>query len=127
MRQIFQNLISNSLKFTRNDVQPHIEISAQIVESLSFTAPENEKGNYCRITLKDNGIGFNEQYAEKIFVIFQRLHSREKYDGTGIGLAITKKIVEKHHGIITAEGQENKGSTFVIVLPIKQHAVQESA
>lgn len=120
MRQVFQNLISNALKFSKKDERPIVKIDAELVEDCSFTSKKNSEGEYCRITIKDNGIGFDNQYADKIFTIFQRLHPREKYDGTGIGLAITKKIIEKHNGIIMATSKENEGAKFTIVLPLKQ-------
>jgi len=120
IRQVFQNIISNALKFTRKDEKPRIKITCELVDRCAIDAKKNENGDFCRITIKDNGIGFDNQYAEKIFTIFQRLHSREQYDGTGIGLAITKKIMERHKGIITESRKENEGSKFVIVLPLKQ-------
>ena len=120
MRQVFQNIISNSLKFSRDDRQPHIRISCTKVSELSFTNAYNKKGKFCRITIKDNGIGFDNEYAEKIFTIFQRLHSRHEYEGTGIGLAIARKIIAKHKGIITAYSKEGEGASFVIVLPLEQ-------
>ena len=120
IRQVFQNIISNALKFTRKDEKPRIKITCEIVGTCAIDAKRDEHGEFCRITIKDNGIGFDNQYAEKIFTIFQRLHSREQYDGTGIGLAITKKIIERHKGVIAASGKENEGSKFVIVLPLKQ-------
>jgi two-component system CheB/CheR fusion protein len=128
LRQVLQNVISNSLKFTRADVAPHIAIQAAFLDSLSFHAKPVPQGDYLRLTITDNGIGFDEQYAAKIFTIFQRLHSREKYEGTGIGLAITKKIVDRHNGIVTAKSKEGQGSSFVIILPLKQEAgLQEQA
>ncbi len=120
MRQIFQNMITNALKFTRIDTIPEVSIKANRVASLNFDAPESSDGSFYRISIKDNGIGFDSQYVNKIFTIFQRLHSRERYEGTGIGLAITKKIIEKHHGIITANSKEGEGAEFIIVLPEKQ-------
>jgi two-component system CheB/CheR fusion protein len=120
IRQVFQNIISNALKFSRKDERPHIKISCEFLTHCSLDAPAQEKGHYCRIRIQDNGIGFDNHYAEKIFTIFQRLHSREKYEGTGIGLAITRKIVEKHNGLICAASRENEGSVFTIVLPLKQ-------
>ena len=120
MRQVFQNIISNSLKFSRDDRQPHIRISCTRVSELSFTNAYDKKGKFCRITIKDNGIGFDNEYAEKIFTIFQRLHSRHEYEGTGIGLAIARKIIAKHKGIITAYSKEGEGASFVIVLPLEQ-------
>ncbi len=109
IRQLFQNLLSNSLKFSKKDVSPVVDISASLYK---------EKGrDYVKIIFKDNGIGFEESYAEKIFVIFQRLHPKQMYEGTGIGLAIVKKIVSLHGGEIVAKGIENQGATFEITLP----------
>ncbi len=120
MRQVFQNIISNALKFVKKEERPVVKIKCDLVENCSINSPVNNKGNFCRIEICDNGIGFDDQYADKIFTIFQRLHSREKYDGTGIGLAITKKIIERHHGLITARGGENSGACFIMVLPLNQ-------
>jgi two-component system CheB/CheR fusion protein len=120
IRQVFQNIINNSLKFTHPDKTPHITVSAETVNAKSFDALPMKNGNHVRIEIKDNGIGFDEQYASKIFTIFQRLHSREKYEGTGIGLAITKKIIDRHNGLIRAKSSENSGTTFIIVLPLQQ-------
>ena len=120
IRQVFQNIISNALKFTKKDERPRIKITCELVDRCAIDAKKNNQGEFCRITIKDNGIGFDNQYAEKIFTIFQRLHSREQYDGTGIGLAITKKIIERHKGVIAGSGKENEGSKFIIVLPLKQ-------
>ncbi len=117
-RQLMYNLISNSLKFSNPNHPPLIQIRSEIVTG---TKLNNEKllpqNKYCHITVSDNGIGFEEQYKEKIFEVFQRLHSKNEYDGTGIGLSIVKKIVENHHGIITATGELNKGATFDIYIP----------
>lgn len=112
IRQVFQNLISNALKFSRKDIQPVITISAT-----AFT--ETDAKTYYRIEIKDNGIGFDEQYLDKIFTLFQRLNAKEDYEGTGIGLAIVKKIIEKHNGTITARSIENEGATFILTLPAK--------
>ncbi|HEU4469699.1 MAG TPA: PAS domain-containing protein, partial [Flavisolibacter sp.] len=120
MRQVFQNIISNALKFAKKDEKPRIKIHCELVDSCAIDANRSSNGEYCRIVIKDNGIGFDNQYADKIFTIFQRLHSREKYDGTGIGLAITKKIIEKHNGVISAASKENEGAKFTIVIPLKQ-------
>ncbi len=122
MRQVFQNIISNALKFSKKDENPQIRITAELVEKCAIDARKSADGEYCRITIKDNGIGFDNSYSEKIFTIFQRLHPREKYDGTGIGLAITRKIIEKHGGIIHATGKENEGAKFTMVIPLKQNA-----
>jgi len=120
MRQLLQNIISNSLKFSREHVPPRIQISAWLVADRDIHAPAAEDGRYCRIEVTDNGIGFNEKYLDRIFTIFQQLNQREAFEGTGIGLAIAKRIVEKHKGIITARSNEKSGSTFVILLPVRQ-------
>ena len=117
-RQVFQNLISNALKFVKDEVKPEITITADRIDTSDFEAPSSNFGNYHRITIKDNGIGFEEQYKEKIFTIFQRLHNKETYEGTGIGLAITKKIIEKHNGVIVSQSKPGEGATFIIILPI---------
>ncbi|MGN6510057.1 MAG: hybrid sensor histidine kinase/response regulator [Chitinophaga sp.] len=118
MRQVFQNILSNAVKFSREGVTPQIRIHAERVSRLSADAPAQKEGPYCRITVTDNGIGFDEVYLDKIFVIFQRLHGRNEYEGTGIGLAIVKKIIDTHGGLITAASEEGKGSTFILVLPV---------
>lgn len=124
IRQVFQNLVSNALKFSRKDVAPEVHINVQRVAARSFDAPEDEKGAYCRIEVSDNGIGFHERFLDKIFTLFQRLHTQEQFEGTGIGLAITRKIIEKHNGIITARSKEGVGTTFVIVLPLHQTTIR---
>ncbi|RAW00018.1 hybrid sensor histidine kinase/response regulator [Pseudochryseolinea flava] len=121
MRQVFQNLLANSFKFSKLGQQCEVDIEAKIVESKSFDAPASALGEYCRIVIRDNGIGFSDEYNHKIFEIFQRLNTRESYAGTGIGLAIVKKVVDRHEGIIAAEGKEGSGATFTIVLPLKHH------
>ncbi|MFN2457129.1 MAG: PAS domain-containing protein [Chitinophagaceae bacterium] len=117
-RQLFQNIISNSLKFSREDVQLVITIKHSIIngdEVLLYRSGGNNQ--YHKLEFIDNGIGFEDEFAGRIFTIFQRLHSRSEYEGTGIGLAICKKIVEHHGGIITARGIPDKGATFTIILP----------
>ncbi len=128
MRQLFQNIISNALKFHRPDVPPVVEINAEILpgRSLPGLSPLRAASSFCRIYIRDNGIGFKEQYAERIFVVFQRLHGRKEYQGTGIGLAVCKKIVDNHHGFITAISKEDEGSTFVITIPVKQNNESKS-
>jgi signal transduction histidine kinase/DNA-binding response OmpR family regulator len=123
MRQVFQNLISNALKFSRESVKPVIRIEAERVEGKAADSDGAADGEFCRITVMDNGIGFNARYVDKIFTIFQRLNPQEAYEGTGIGLAIARKIIEKHSGSITAEGKENEGAKFIIILPIHQAAI----
>lgn len=108
IRQLFVNLIDNALKFRRPDVPPRIEIRAQASEES------------CRITVKDNGIGFSPKYTDRIFRVFQRLHSRDEYSGTGIGLAICTKLTERHNGSIEATSEPGAGSTFSVLLPLQQ-------
>lgn len=117
MRQLFQNLLSNSLKFRRADVAPVIHIQCQPLDDLSPGENLNAGSRGWRIILSDNGIGFEAHYAERIFELFQRLHGRSEYEGTGIGLSICRKIVERHGGRITARSQPGVGSEFVIDLP----------
>jgi signal transduction histidine kinase/FixJ family two-component response regulator len=119
IRQLFQNIISNALKFSKKDMPPVIHVRSFFVNDLSFDAPGKTKGKFCRIEIEDNGIGFDEKYLEKIFTLFQRLYTREEYEGTGIGLAIAKKIVEKHDGLITAKSQPGSGTEFIIILPVR--------
>lgn len=118
LRQVFQNLIGNSLKFAKKDVLPVIDITSELIEERSFDSRVSESGQFCRISIKDNGIGFDDQYLNKIFMIFQSLSDRKVYEGTGIGLAIAKKIIEKHNGLITAISKEGEGANFIIVLPL---------
>jgi two-component system CheB/CheR fusion protein len=120
IQQVFQNLIGNSLKFTSPEVPPVIRISAQCIEEKSADAWEAKDGKWCRLSIVDNGIGFDEQFKSKIFDLFQRLNSKDTYEGTGIGLAIIKKIVEKHQGLITAESKAGEGASFHIILPVEQ-------
>jgi len=123
IRQVFQNLISNGLKFSKKDIAPLIIISSDYVDEKAISAPPLNDGKYCRIHFEDNGIGFEEEYIDKIFVIFQRLHTRETYEGTGIGLAITKKIIDKHNGVIGARSKVEKGSVFTLILPVKNNSL----
>lgn len=114
-RQLLYNIFSNALKFSREGVKPVISIKCSIVDKeTSFGITEKQ----CHIRIADNGIGFDQQYGKKIFELFRSLHSREEYHGTGIGLAIVKKIVENHNGTITASGKLEEGATFDIYLPV---------
>jgi light-regulated signal transduction histidine kinase (bacteriophytochrome) len=118
MRQLLQNLLSNALKFRREALQPEVHITARL-----YTADRSihrGAGRLCEVTVADNGIGFKPDYAERIFGIFQRLHGRGEYPGTGIGLATCRKILERHGGAITASGQAGEGATFVFTLPVRQ-------
>ncbi|MVM31764.1 response regulator [Spirosoma sp. HMF4905] len=120
MRQIFQNLISNALKFAKENVPPVIRISAELIDTKDIDGIPSEEGAYCRIVVQDNGIGFDEKFLDRIFVIFQRLHNRATYEGTGIGLAIAKKNVDKHQGLIWAQSRVDEGTRFILVLPVQQ-------
>ncbi|MBF4518783.1 response regulator [Flavobacterium sp. ANB] len=121
-RQLIYNLISNSLKFTIPETELLITIQSTIIKYNKFKmlnlTNNPQVCDYWNLTFKDNGIGFDAQYNEIVFVIFKRLHHVEEYSGTGIGLAIVKKIVDNHNGIITADGNLNKGVTFNIFIPI---------
>jgi signal transduction histidine kinase len=117
-RQLLLNLISNSLKFAHTDRPPHIKISSKMKDgSIIDNENLNKNKKYCHISVSDNGIGFEPQYCEKIFEVFQRLHGRTDYKGTGIGLSIVKKVVENHEGLITAKSELNQGATFDIYIP----------
>lgn len=117
MRQLLQNLLGNALKFRKADVLPIITISTEIVPADETTGI----GSHAKLIFADNGIGFDNEFKDKIFTIFQRLHSRTEYEGTGIGLATVRKIVERHGGTINADGQLNIGSKFYVTLPIEQN------
>jgi PAS domain S-box-containing protein len=116
--QLISNIISNSLKYSRPGIAPEIRISADKVSLAELKQfPKGNYEEYWKISISDNGIGFEQQYKNKIFELFQRLHSRSEYSGTGIGLAICKKIVQNHNGYITATGEPDKGARFDIYLP----------
>ncbi len=117
-RQLMYNLISNALKFSNPNLPSHITITSSIIKGSKLNNERLSAGkNYCHITVKDNGIGFEPRFSERIFGVFQKLHGKEVYAGTGIGLAIVKKIVENHNGIIAAASELNKGATFNIYIP----------
>ncbi|MEJ0029195.1 MAG: ATP-binding protein [Bacteroidota bacterium] len=109
--QLFYNLINNSLKFSRPDQLPVIQIASKV------------KTDSIQITITDNGIGFDPEHNESIFNTFVRLNSKNKYDGTGLGLSLAKKIVERHHGTITAQGRMNEGAAFTMEFPVSKHPV----
>jgi PAS domain S-box-containing protein len=119
IRQLLQNLIANALKFHKPEGKPEVKISA----TTDISQADNKK--YCTIIIEDNGVGFDEKYLDRIFAVFQRLHSRDSYEGTGIGLAVCRKIVERHGGTITAKSKPNQGASFIISLPL-QHKKGES-
>lgn len=117
--QLFLNLLSNALKFTRGGVHPEINIKYEMVDGVHAQDAIGKMGKaYHQISVSDNGIGFDAHFSEKIFEMFHRLHARNEYEGTGIGLAICKKIVENHQGVIVAKGQPGAGATFYIYLPV---------
>ena len=118
MEQLFTNLINNSLKFSMKDMPPQIIIKTEIVDGITIRHSNVVPGKkYHHLSVADNGIGFDAKYNEKVFDLFQRLHSRQDYSGTGIGLAICKKIIDNHKGFIDAKGEPGKGTTFNIYLP----------
>ena len=123
MRQMFQNLISNALKFRKTDVAPLVEITAK---PLPAAAAAESGDPVIEITVSDNGIGFDNKFADQIFKIFHRLHGRSDYAGTGIGLATCRKIMDRHHGTITASSEPGAGTTVKIAIPASQPAIEEN-
>lgn len=122
MRQLLQNLIGNSLKYYRKGVPPVVRVYSQKLdarnpESLDETSLARQ---LCQILVVDNGIGFDEKYLDRIFTVFQRLHAKGEYEGTGVGLAICRKIVDRHNGTITARSILGQGTTFVVTMPVIQ-------
>jgi signal transduction histidine kinase len=121
MRQLLQNLISNALKFHRKDVPPVVTVSGQIASGGDRpTGSAPPAGEMLELCVSDNGIGFEMKYVGRIFNIFQRLHNRNEYEGTGIGLATCRKIVERHGGVLRAVSNPGQGTTITAVLPVKQ-------
>lgn len=130
MRQLFQNLIGNGLKFVKPEVSPVVKIWSEINEpkdlhttsasAYDFTKTNELPQGFCRIYVEDNGIGFDEKYLDRIFTVFQRLHGRTEYEGSGVGLAVCRKIVERHNGHITATSNLGNGAKFIITLPLTQ-------
>ena len=122
MQQLFQNLITNALKFVKPNEKPIISIEAHVADlkEISLLGIPFKHNKYYKIVVSDNGIGFDTEYAEKIFLIFQRLHGRSEFEGTGLGLAICKKIVDNHHGYIIAKSEKNNGASFTVYLPYEE-------
>ena len=119
--QLLYNLISNALKFSKPNTPPCITINSKVM--LGADTEEDyllDNKEYCYVSVQDNGIGFEPEFSERIFEVFQRLHDKEEYAGTGIGLAIVKKIVENHNGIISAASQVGNGARFDIYIPVEQ-------
>ena len=125
IRQLFQNLIANALKFHRPGVPPVVEITGELVDRAPTEPDAGGPVPMCRVSVRDNGIGFDEKYRDRIFDVFQRLHGRDEYEGTGVGLAICRKIVERHGGTITAHSRVGEGATFVVELPADQSDTSE--
>ena len=120
-RQLLQNIISNSLKFCKPELKCHITIKSIFVKYNPLSSDNFVlKSDYHHISIEDNGIGFDSKFNHKIFELFQRLNEKNDYKGTGIGLTIVRKIVENHHGIITANGKINQGAIFDIYIPASQ-------
>ncbi|HEX5220170.1 MAG TPA: ATP-binding protein [Verrucomicrobiae bacterium] len=120
MRQLLQNLIGNALKFHLPDAKPRVKVNGLIVTNGSSDDP------LCQLTVEDNGIGFDEKYIDKIFAVFQRLHGRQEYEGTGIGLAVCRRIVDRHKGNITARSKPGEGATFTVQLPVRSRLRPDS-
>lgn len=122
LHQLFQNILSNSIKFASPDRPLEIRITGETLTGVEARVPSEKRAQekYLRIRVQDNGIGFDPAYADRIFLIFQRLHGVSEYKGTGIGLAICKKITDAHQGFISAEGEPGKGAAFIITLPLRQ-------
>jgi signal transduction histidine kinase len=118
---LFNNLISNALKYSKKDVEPVVRIYSNSNESQVGVNGGNNGNYHCHIFVEDNGIGFDQQYAEQIFGMFKRLHHQNEYEGTGVGLALCKKIVEQHHGFISARSRLNEGSTFIVSFPLSHN------
>ena len=121
LQQLLQNLISNALKFHKEGQAPKIRIETTVFQERPVNDHPNEKG-WCEISIRDEGIGFEEEYWDRMLQGFQRLHSRDRYEGTGLGLAICRCIVERHRGLMTAESRPGDGTTIRIRLPLQQHA-----
>jgi PAS domain S-box-containing protein len=120
MRQLMLNLLSNALKFQAPGSQPVINVQSRL-----FTTVTGEQN--CEITVQDNGIGFDEKYMDKVFAVFQRLHGRNEYEGTGVGLAVCRRITDRHHGSIIAKSQLGQGATFIVTLPTQRPAVRPTS
>lgn len=121
MRQLLQNLIGNALKFQAPGAQPVVKINAELIQSpLATEADPKPDEEICQLTIQDNGIGFDEKYSDKIFAMFQRLHGRNEYEGTGVGLAVCRRITDRHGGTIRAQSEPGKGASFIVTLPVRQ-------
>ena len=126
MRQLVQNLIGNGLKFQAPNSQPVVKVHAKIVTKPFAGGESSVDDKVCELTIQDNGIGFDEKYLDKIFAMFQRLHGRTEYEGTGVGLAICRRITDRHGGTIKAKSKPGAGATFIITLPVRQTKAQKA-
>jgi PAS domain S-box-containing protein len=126
MRQLIQNLIGNALKFRLPDVPPVVKLDAKIYSGVLPRDQDSPPQQLCELTVSDNGIGFDEKYLDRIFNVFQRLHTRNEYEGTGMGLAIARKIVLYHGGTITAKSAPGKGAMFIAILPAAHEKPQNN-
>jgi signal transduction histidine kinase len=128
IRQLFQNMIINALKFSRPDNPPHILIYGEQVKGMQVPGIKDDRydEDFYAIYVQDNGIGFEQKYSDEIFTLFKRLNSNDKYEGTGIGLSICKKIVEQHKGFISVTSSLNEGTTFKIILPARVSSGSEA-
>ena len=113
MHQLLLNLVSNALKFQPPGAQPLVKIRSRLFSSLFGE-------QFCELSVQDNGIGFDEKYMDKIFAVFQRLHGRNEYEGTGVGLAVCRRITDRHRGTVSAKSQLGQGATFIVALPVHQ-------
>ena len=113
IRLLLRNLLDNALKFRKEDEPPHVEIKAKVTE-------EENGEKFCHITVSDNGIGFDEKYRDRIFDVFQKLHPREAYKGTGVGLSLCQRIARRHGGHISAESTPGEGTSFTVTIPLRQ-------
>src|ERR1035438_6577186 len=132
MPQLLLNLIGNSLKFQPAGGVPIVKVWGRLLDPDSAAdaayfksvaaSPDQAQapGRLCEISVQDNGIGFDEKYSEKIFAVFQRLHGRTEYEGTGVGLAVCRRITDRHHGTIIGQSKPGEGATFIITLPASQ-------
>lgn len=139
LRQLLQNLICNALKFHRTEVTPEVTIEARVMaasevdEGRLMSRPASGDTEVCRnrqvceLTVRDNGIGFEQQYRDRLFQVFHRLHTRHEYEGAGIGLAVCRRIAERHQGAIGAVGEPGQGATFVVVLPLQQARTEQTS
>jgi signal transduction histidine kinase len=128
MRQLLQNLIGNALKFHKKEETPVVRVSGTLLNKNGDAHGDKEPtGEFCQIICRDNGIGFDKQYEDRIFGVFQRLHGKSEYEGSGVGLSVCKKIVERHGGTIKAEGTPGEGAAFIINLPVDPSAAQDMA